>query len=187
VSDWAPTLPIETERLTLRVHRMADLDDLVVFHGDPEATRYIPWPVRTREQTEEALLPKLTRDIARAAGDWLVLAIEERATGTVIGEVLLKREDEGLAEVGYVIRTDRQGQGLASEAVRAMLELGFVDYDRRAIDAMIVRGNDASVRLVERFRFVRNDSLDGVAGDEVVEGYRLEAATWRAHETATST
>ncbi|CAN5160819.1 GNAT family protein [soil metagenome] len=187
MSDWAPNLPIETERLILRVHRMTDLDDLVLFHGDPEATRYIPWPVRTREQTEEALAAKLTRDVARAAGDWLVLAIEERATATVIGEVLLKREHGGLAEVGYVIRVDRQGKGLASEAVRAMLVLGFHSYDRRAIDAMIVRGNDASVRLVERFGFVRETSLDEVAGDAVVEGYRLDAATWRAHETATST
>lgn len=173
MSDWVPELPIRTERLVLRAHRPEDLDDMVVFHGDPDSTRYIPWPVRTREQTAEALAKKYAQTVARVDGDWIVLAIEEAETGTVIGEVLLKREGDGRAEVGYIIRRDRQGKGLASEAVRAMLELGFDAFDRTSIDAMIVRGNGASVALVTRFGFVRNDTLDEVEDGTVVEGYSL--------------
>jgi RimJ/RimL family protein N-acetyltransferase len=173
VSDWVPELPIRTERLVLRQHQPDDLDDLVVFHSDPQSTRYIPWPVRTREQTAEALAKKYAQIVARADGDWIVLAIEEAETGTVIGEALLKREGDGRAEVGYIIRRDREGKGLASEAVRAMLTLGFETFDRTSIDAMIVRGNRASVALVMRFGFVRNETLDEVDGDEVVEGYTL--------------
>jgi RimJ/RimL family protein N-acetyltransferase len=179
VTDWAPGLPIRTERLVLRGHRDDDLDDLVVFHGDPVATRYIPWPVRTRGQTAEALAKKIPQVVAKAAGEWIVLAIEESDTHTVIGEVLLKREDDGRAEVGYVIRTDRQGRGLASEAVRAILQLGFDTFDRTSIDAMIVHGNDASVKLVTRLGFVRNTTLDEIDVDEVVEGYTLDVVRWR--------
>ena len=176
---WAPELPIRTQRLVLREHRLDDLDDLVIFHGDPVATRYIPWPVRTREQTEEALAKKIGQGVARVAGDWIVLAIEEIETGTAIGEVLLKREDEGRAEVGYVIRTDRQGQGLASEAVHAMLALGFDTFERSCIDAMIVRGNEASVKLVTRMGFVRDETLDEVEGDAIIEGYTLKNTVFR--------
>lgn len=150
---WAFDLPLTTDRLLLRAHRVEDLDDLVVFHGDPLVTRFIPWPTRTREQTREALAVKLDRTRAEAPGDWIVLAMEERSTGTVVGEVLVKREGGGRAEVGYALRTDRQGQGLASEAVTALLdaaaeELGVVD-----VRAIVVDGNDASARLLVRLGF----------------------------------
>ena len=52
-------VPIFTDRLVLRPHRMADLDDLVRFHGDPDVVRYLPWPVRDRAATEQALRMKL--------------------------------------------------------------------------------------------------------------------------------
>lgn len=159
METWAPALPIETQRLLLRGHVATDLDDLVVFHSDPESTRYIPWPVRTREQTLEALEKKYDRVRAGAVGDWLVLAIEERSTGTVIGEVLLKRDEHPLAEVGYVIRRDREGQGLASEAVAAMLDLA-VQFGRDEVRAVVEPPNAASIRLLERFGFARAPELD---------------------------
>ena len=42
MSGLALDLPIETERLILRPHRMDDLDDLERFHGDPDVVRYVP-------------------------------------------------------------------------------------------------------------------------------------------------
>lgn len=170
---WAPTLPIVTERLALRVHRETDLDDLLAYHGDPDTTRYLPWPVRTRQQTAEALVPKLAQGVATLEGEWLVLAIEERASGIVIGEVLLKRGPDATCELGYVIRRDRHGLGLASEAVAAMLALAFDEYGQTAVDAEIQRGNTASVRLVERFGFVRDESLDYVKEGTKIDGYVL--------------
>lgn len=158
---WAPTLPIETDRLILRAHRPTDADDLVVFHSDPVTTHYIPWPVRTVEETKEALDEKLTRTIAVGRGDWIVLAIEERDTGTVIGEVMLKRVEDTIAEVGYVIRRDRVGQGLASEAVTAMLEVAR-GLDLERVEAVIRPENEPSIRLIERLGFVRDPERDTV-------------------------
>ncbi len=147
---WELDLPLTTPRLTLRAHRATDLDDLVVFHSDPQVTRYIPWPVRTRDETRASLEAKVGWTTARP-GEWITLAVEERATGTVIGEVLLKHDDE--AEVGYVLRTDRQGQGLASEAVAALLDAAATSLGVTAVRAVVVDGNDASVRLLTRLGF----------------------------------
>ena len=164
--DWTFEYPITTARLDLRPHRLDDLDDLVVFHSDPEVTRYIPWPVRTVEQTREALRIKLDRTAARAIGDWIVLAIEERETGTVIGEVLLKRESDREGEVGYVIRPDRQGKGLAGEAVVAMIELARERFGVDVVHAVIEAPNAASARLLTRLGFVES-------GREVDDGVEL--------------
>jgi RimJ/RimL family protein N-acetyltransferase len=72
---WAPEYPIRTPRLLLRPHLESDLDDLVPFHSDPEVTRYIPWPVRDREQTRVALAARLDKGTADREGDWLILAV----------------------------------------------------------------------------------------------------------------
>jgi RimJ/RimL family protein N-acetyltransferase len=150
---WAFDLPLTTDRLLLRAHRPDDLDDLVVFHGDPLVTRYIPWPTRTREQTRQALEGRVGHTTAAAPGDWIILAMQERDTGTVVGEVLLKREGDGRAEVGYAMRTDRQGKGLASEAVAALLDAAAATLGVTDVEAIVVDGNDASVRLLLRLGF----------------------------------
>lgn len=151
---WTFDYPLLTPRLALRPHTLDDLDDLVVFHGDPEVTRYIPWPVRTREQTLEALRAKLPRTSASAPGDWIVLAVAEREGGTVIGEVLLKREEgEGRAEVGYAFRTDRHGQGLAREAVTGLLDAARDRLGVTDVGAVVEPGNAASIGLLTRLGF----------------------------------
>lgn len=165
MSDWVLDVPLRTERLELREHRAGDLEDLLVFHGDPQVTRYTPWPVRDREQTGAALDKRLTLTHAAGPGQAISLAVVERASGTVIGEVLLMRRSDSTAELGYAIRTDRWGQGLASEAVAALLAaaatLGVTD-----VRAVVVDGNDASVRLLGRMGFTEL----GVPGPPAKDG-----------------
>jgi RimJ/RimL family protein N-acetyltransferase len=155
---WAPALPIVTDRLVLRAHRETDLDDLLLFHSDPEVVRYIPWPVRTREQVVEALANKLERTVARKPQDWIVLAMQLRETGAVIGEVLLKRESDAEAELGYALARPFHGMGLATEASTAMLRLAFDSFGVHRVIAKFDSRNTASQALLERlgFRFVRD-------------------------------
>lgn len=156
-------LPIETERLVLRPHRMDDLDDLAAFHGDPNVVRHVPWPVRDRTATEETLRVKLTQTELLAHGQWLVLAVELRSTGTVIGEVLLKWASDGQGEVGFAFAGPYQGQGYAAEAATAMLRLGFDDVGFHRIAAVVIEGNEASARLLGRLGFRQEARLvDGV-------------------------
>ena len=146
-------LPLETERLLLRAHTMADLDDLVRFHADPEVVRYVPWPVRDREATEETLRTKLGQTRLAEHGQWLVLAVEERSSGTVIGEVLLKWASDRQGELGFAFGRDHQGRGYAAEAARAVLGLAFDDLGFHRVSAVVVDGNDASLRLLGRLGF----------------------------------
>jgi RimJ/RimL family protein N-acetyltransferase len=131
---------------------MSDLDDLFAFHSRPEVVRYTPWPVRDRDETRVALERKLSQGELRGDGEWLVLAIELRETGTVIGEVLLKWASaaDRQGEVGYALHTDHQGKGLASEAVREMLRVGFEELGLHRIVAILDDRNTPSARLLER-------------------------------------
>jgi RimJ/RimL family protein N-acetyltransferase len=156
-------LPIETERLLLRPHRMTDLDDLAAFHGDPEVVRFVPWPVRDRAATEETLRVKLTQTELLAHGQWLVLAVEVRETGTIVGEVLLKWASDRQGEIGFAFARSHQGQGYAAEAATAMLGTAFDDLGFHRVSAVVIEGNDASVRLLTRLGFRQEARLvDGV-------------------------
>ncbi len=162
-----PTYPLETERLRLRPHAPEDLDDLLVFHSDPEVVRFIPWPVRDRAATQEALAANLPRGTIEAPGQWLVLAVELRETGRVIGEVLLKwvSAEDREGELGFAFARGHHGRGYAAEAARAMLRLGFQELGLRRITAVCIEGNEASARLLRRLGFSQESRSDVVFKD----------------------
>lgn len=165
---WAPEYPVVTSRLRLRPHRLDDLDDLLRFHTDPEVVRYIPWPVRTRSQTEAALEARTRQGVVFEPGQWLVLAMElpgggagdggdgaadaGAAGGRVIGEMLLKYDSETDArgELGYAMAADVEGHGYATEAARAMLDLAFGPFGLHRVVARLDARNGASARLLTR-------------------------------------
>ena len=150
---WTPALPITTDRLELRVHRIGDVDDMLQFRSDPAVVRYVPWPISTREEVLEALTPRLIGGTVHKVGDWLVLAIVFRETGQVIGEVLLKNNGADEAELGFALHAKFHGLGLAREAAEAMLELGAREFGLRRITAQLDERNTASARLLERLGF----------------------------------
>jgi RimJ/RimL family protein N-acetyltransferase len=178
-------LPIETERLVLRPHRMADLDDLTVFHGDADVVRFVPWPVRGRAATAEALQVKLTQTELVTHGQWLVLAVEVRETGTVIGEVLLKWASDRQGEVGFAFARSHHGEGYAAEAARAMLSLGFDGLGFHRITAVVIDGNEASVRLLGRLGFRQEarfvDGVHSKGGWATQLVFAMLEDDWRAH------
>lgn len=157
---WAPALPITTEHLELRQHRPSDVDDMLEFHSDPEVVRYVPWPVRTREQVEAALQPRLSAGRVERVGDWLILAIVLRESGTVIGEVLMKCSAVDEGELGFALHRAHHGKGLAFEAASAMLQLGIETLGLRRITAELDARNTASARLLERLGFRLHRSFE---------------------------
>src|SRR4051794_36601659 len=103
---------IETERLSLRPLTLADLDDVVAMHADPEVVRFLG-----RLDRKEA-----TERLTANERDWRVLgygrlAILDRATGRFIGRAGLKYWPQfEETEVGWALTGDARGQGYATEA-----------------------------------------------------------------------
>ena len=93
-----------------------------------EVCRYVPFvPGTLEEMVERFRNPDRVRPTIRAEGDVLSLAIERRDTGAMIGDLVLfwHSETDGHAEVGYVLLRDHAGQGFATEATAALIELAF--------------------------------------------------------------
>jgi len=148
-------MTIETPRLSMRLHRIEDFDASAAMWADPEIVRHISGVPATREQSWARIM--------RYRGHWSLLdygywVVEDRATGTFIGEVGFAdyhRESQpsldGMPELGWALARHAHGKGYATEAVRASLrwaEEHFAASTR--IVSMIAPENAASIRVAEK-------------------------------------
>jgi len=92
--------------------------------------------------------------------DWYAIWMIEKTDGTHIGDLCFKglRED-GIAEIGYGILEEHQGQGYATEAVRAACRWAFLHPDVRSLEAETDARNAASQRVLEKCGFRPNGSF----------------------------
>jgi ribosomal-protein-alanine N-acetyltransferase len=154
----APHPILSTPRLSLRQFRAEDTDAMHECFANPEAMRFWKHPVHTRRiETERAVRNFIdcTPSYYRiwAAAD----AGTDRCLGLVNyhdGHIRSKR-----VSIGYIINPARQRQGLATEAVSAMLDFCFGELRLHRVQAFIHPDNAASLRVVEKLGFRREGLL----------------------------
>jgi RimJ/RimL family protein N-acetyltransferase len=66
---------------------------------------------------------------------------------------------DGVVEIGYEIAQSRQGQGLATEAARAMLEEAFADEEVQTVIAHTLPERNASNRVLEKTGFQKDGEV----------------------------
>ncbi|ARQ67946.1 GNAT family N-acetyltransferase [Streptomyces marincola] len=179
---------LTTARLSLRPFTEADEDHLVRLDADPRVTRYLnggrPTP---RETVRTRQLPRLLHRHP-STGTVGYLAAEDRRTGAFLGWFELRpvREDSPpVLELGYRLRPDAWGRGLATEGARALVDRGFADLGAGRVIANTMAVNTASRRVLEKagLRYVRTwfgDWPEPVEGSEHGDvEYALDRAAWR--------
>jgi len=150
---------LRTPRLRLREFRADDAAALYEVHSDPAVMRYWSFPAWT--QPEQAVARVAFVMGQRARNEVLAWAIADAASDRLIGSVAAFALDRthARAEIGYSLRADRQGQGLAQEALRAVLAYLVDAGGFERIEADADPRNAASCRLLERLGFVREGVL----------------------------
>ncbi|HIY67329.1 MAG TPA: GNAT N-acetyltransferase [Candidatus Agrococcus pullicola] len=151
--------PLQTERLRLRLHQHADAPALQHIYSRPDVARYLldePWSETEAARQLGARMMKTGLNSTSAA---LALVIEHK--GEVIGDVQLwlTNIERRVAEIGWVIDPAYGGRGLATEAVRTVLTLGFDQGDLHRIAAQMDARNEASARLAQRAGMQREAHL----------------------------
>ena len=148
---------LQTERLLLRDHELADLEPFCAMEADPDVRRFVGGAPRPREAAEQKFrsvyLPAVPPD--RLA----LWATVFRPEGTYIGYcgVYPHFGEDGpiLGEGTLALYLARAywGRGIATEAGRAFIEFGFSELRLRRIVATVQVGNDASVRVLQKLGF----------------------------------
>jgi ribosomal-protein-alanine N-acetyltransferase len=174
-----------TARLRLRPFAEADLPAFVGYRQDPEVARYQEWDESFSAEDAQALFDRLRGVAPGTPGAWFRFAIEEAASGTLLGDCVLhvKDDDPRQAEIGFTLARGYQGKGYAAEAVGAVLEYAFRTLGLHRVIAITDARNAAAARLLGRVgmrregHFLQNVWFKGAWGDEF--SFALLRDEWR--------
>lgn len=151
VTDPRLVLPT-TPRLLLRRFEPADLPAMVAYRSDPGVARYQSWTPDWSMTDAEAFLAEDQATQLGTAGAWTQVALVERASGVLVGDVALHfvAAQPDTVELGVTLAPAHQGRGLAGEALRAVIEWLFAAHGTHRVLAQADARNAAVRRLFER-------------------------------------
>ncbi|CAN5627096.1 GNAT family N-acetyltransferase [soil metagenome] len=159
-----------TERLALRELRLDDARAVAERAGDKRVARYLiavpsPYPVSLAARWIVGRLAWWGQ------GRGVTMAIVRRdAPDQLLGSVSLRRyARDRRAELGYWLGAESWGEGIATEASRALIEFGFRDLGLAKIYAQVLEGNRASCHVLEKLGMME----EGIRRRHIRKGKRL--------------
>jgi RimJ/RimL family protein N-acetyltransferase len=179
------TTPLQTLRLQLDALRPEDAAALFAYRAAPAVARFQGWCPADVAAARAFIVAQAATPLD-TPGRWCQRAIRLRIDGSLIGDLglHLPEESTGSVEFGISIAPARQGNGYASEAMRAVFEWVFDRLDRHRMHASVDPRNLASMALL-RALGMRQEAhhreslwLHGEWVDDVV--FARLAAEWRA-------
>ncbi len=145
---------IETERLLLRTEAPGDFDVWMAEINTPQVREYLCGP-ETSENVRDTFDKTAKNQREEGFSFWF---IEDRASGQLLGCAGLKRansdglprELRGELEIGWLLRENAWGSGIATEASQAALDYAFEKCSATRIVSLTSRSNVASWRIMEK-------------------------------------
>jgi ribosomal-protein-alanine N-acetyltransferase len=147
------------------------LDAVVEYSVDEAVAAYQDWPSHTAEAAK-AFLDRALTEAEQSPRVGYGFAVVELSTSFVIGDVSIgiASVPNQRAEIGYTLRRDRWGQGLATEAARLLLAFGFDELGMHRIEANTHPANIASARVLEKI---------GMSYEGRIRDHLLVQGAWR--------
>lgn len=190
-SRWLPKPTLDGDLVTLRPFTAADAEAMAAIFTDPEVLRLTGSVTSTAEGAEQSPEPdERTREwYATRAGvdERLDLAVVDKASGAVVGEVVLNEYDADADAANFrtLIGPAGRGRGLGTEAARLILGYGFEVIGLHRIGLDVFAFNPRAQRVYEKVGFVvegvKRDAFrfDGEYVDEI--WMSILAHEWASH------
>ncbi len=168
---------LETERLVLRAPCLEDAKTVAALANDrriAENTARIPHPYRLADA--EDWISGANR---RAGEETFLITLSDR---TVIGACGLDLREPPTPEIGYWLGTAYWGNGYATEAVRALIDHAFGEFDFPALVGGARVTNPASRRVLEKCGFqwtgVGLYRIRALKSSAPIDRFRLDRGIW---------
>ena len=125
-------------------------------NSESEAQRFLDFCFRQYERS--------------GAGPW---AIVQKATQKIVGNCGYIGIHHFCGEVNYYIAPQYRSQGLATEAVRILLDFGFRELGLLRVQARCAPDNPASEKVLRKIGMQFTSLLDGAPGTATPSGEKL--------------
>ncbi|SDK93279.1 Protein N-acetyltransferase, RimJ/RimL family [Nocardioides sp. YR527] len=183
-----PTPTMTTERLRLRPFTDADAEPLFALQSDEYVLRYWDSPPWTEPARAGQFIARSHAMAEEGSGARLVI---ERDS-TFVGWCTLNSWNPEFrsASLGYCLARAGWGQGIATEAVGALLEWAFDTLDLNRVQAEADTRNAPSARVLEKLGFRLEGTLreDCVVNGDVSDSwvFGLLRREWLARQRGTA-
>ncbi len=142
------TPKLETDRFTMRTLVQDDAAALFPTLSDPAQCRFL---LRPAFETIDELADWLC-DPDWNGRSWSAI---DRETGEVVARIVAVPAGDRQSEVGYTTVAHRQGEGIAEECTRRLVEYLFEDENHHRLTAGTDPRNTGSNRVLEKLGFRR--------------------------------
>ena len=142
-------LPIETARLTLRDFVQSDFDAIYAYSSDPKVTKYLFFGPRDSDSTADYMEGLLASQVESPRLRF-ELAVQETASGRVIGACDLSYIESNVVDLGYMLGVPDWGKGYATEIATALVDAAFSDLRAERVISTVDVNNRASIHVLEK-------------------------------------
>ena len=146
----------ETIRLILRQWQESDIVPFAEMNSDLEVMKYFPKTLSFNETLE------MYNSFKNSKNDFRFSPAEEKISGKFIGFVGLNIPSymPTSVEIGWRLQKEFWGKGLASEAAKKWLEIGFGEYGLDEIISFTAKQNIKSQEVMKRIGMKRDEKRD---------------------------
>jgi len=152
-------LTILTERLSLSLMTITDLDNFSLLQTDVELMKYIG-PVLSADEIKEKFLDRI-KPFNEEEGHWLTLNIHDKVSDEFIGSVGFKLDNiiDQRFEIGYLVLKQFGGKGYITEAAQAVVNFLNNKVGVKKIVAYCTTENIGSWKVMEKIGLHREGKL----------------------------
>ena len=143
------TAELHTENLVLRRYRPEDAEQLYEYFGkDPEMYKYSGWnPYATPEMARETVKHFIESYADEHSYSWV---IDANGDDVVAGTIGAYDYEDGQIEVGFSVARGWQGRGIATEALKKVLEYLTENEGISRVTAWCAAENIGSCKVLEK-------------------------------------
>ena len=166
---------LATKRLSLRRPNDGDVDAIVSIVGDWDVARRL---ARIPHPYGPADARFFLEQVVPAEWTW---AITLRGFDELVGAIGLTPEGEETAELGYWLSPRHWGEGITTEAARAVVFFGFETLELPYLTSGYFEDNPASGRVLKKLGFIETgrDMRPCLAAGEEVPSVRMHLSRSR--------
>ncbi len=149
---------LTTKRLKLRRLVMSDSKDVFRIRTDKKVNEFIERPISRRDKNGEVFIKRIHKGIPNNSIYHWVISLQENTK--LLGTICLWNfnKNSTVAEVGYDLFPQYQGQGIMTEALNTVLDFGFHTASFKTIEAFTHKDNKASKKLLIKNGFLQDEN-----------------------------
>lgn len=146
----ADPLPRFADGVVLRRLALSDLPVFQAYRNDPLLAKYQGWTAKSDTEAS-AFLNEMSAATLLQPGEWSQIGIADPDGLGLMGDIGLLLAHDGLeVEIGFTLRGESQGRGIAAAAVREAINLVFEQTNADRVLGITDARNLQSIRLLQR-------------------------------------